>query len=203
MFGSSNSFCFEYLVVSISVHIYSSRHEYNFVPLFKVSRKTLNYIRSLVREHMINEDMYFALLDDKEMSLNNQIDVSIIRLGSVYSSINIAILFETNNVTIDEVTCQFVEALESRRAHRISWPSHITHKKVWYESIDSFPNCCGAIETTHIKMHTYKCESKVDIWRDMKNHNSNKYLQVIVDKQCNFLMRFLGTQGVLPRTRWF
>ncbi|KAK1428752.1 hypothetical protein QVD17_17592 [Tagetes erecta] len=169
----------------IQVLVHPSGDEDNFVSLFKVSRKTFNYIRSLVRVQMTSQDTYFTFSDDKEMSLNDQIALSLKRLSSVDSSINLATLFETSKETVDDVTWHFVEALEAHGAHHISWPSDITETKVWFESIGSMPNCCGAIDMTHINMYSCKNESEADVWRD--NMNNSMMLQVIVDPTMRFI----------------
>ncbi|KAK1428751.1 hypothetical protein QVD17_17591 [Tagetes erecta] len=121
----------------------------------KVSRKTFNYIHSLVREHMTSQDTYFAFAVD--------------------SSINIATLFEANKEwrpLIIDVIWHFVEALEARGAQHISWASDIGDTKFWYESIGSVPNCYEAIEMTHINMYSCKNENEADVWRDNMNNKA-------------------------------
>ncbi|KAK9057643.1 hypothetical protein SSX86_022479 [Deinandra increscens subsp. villosa] len=140
----------------------------------------------------------FTFSDGKPMSLNDQVAISLTRLGSADSTINLATLFETNDLTVDAVTWQFVEALEARGAHHVSWPLDIAQTKLRFESIGGMPNCCGAIETTHMKMYFHESEGEKDAWLDSKNNNSMK-LQVIVDPAMRFLDVVSGFPGRMSK----
>ncbi|KAD3338570.1 hypothetical protein E3N88_34091 [Mikania micrantha] len=67
-----------------------------------------------------------------------------------------------------------------------------------FESIGGMPNCCGAIETTHLKMYPHKSEGETNVWLDTKNNNSMK-LQVIVDPTTRFLDVVFGLPGRMTK----
>ncbi|KAJ0947439.1 putative harbinger transposase-derived nuclease domain-containing protein [Helianthus annuus] len=147
---------------------------------------------------MINGFMSFTFTDGRQMSLNDQIAMSLTRLSSVNTSINIAIMFDTNDRTVDTVTWEFVQALEPHALEHISWPLDIAETKSRFEKLSGMPNCCGAIETTHVKMHLHESEGETDVWLDRSNNNSMR-LQVIVDPAMRFVDVVSGFPGRMTK----
>ncbi|KAF5802118.1 putative harbinger transposase-derived nuclease domain-containing protein [Helianthus annuus] len=156
--------------------------------IFKVSRKTFNYICSVVSEPMMAKTTNFAFLNGKSMSLNDQVALALRRLSSGDSLIGVANFFGTNHSTVSQVTWRFVEAIEERGLHHLQWPSteaEITQIKSKFENIRGLPNCCGVIDTTHIMMLLSASDRTVDVWLDRKDNHS-MILQVIVDPEMRF-----------------
>ena len=56
------------------------------------------------------------------------------------------------------------------------------------------PNCCGAIDTTHIVMLLSTSEPRTDLWLDLKE-NHRMPLQAIVGPNMKFLDTFSGLPG--------
>ncbi|KAM0026362.1 putative harbinger transposase-derived nuclease domain-containing protein [Helianthus debilis subsp. tardiflorus] len=165
--------------------------------IFKVSRKTFNYICSLVSEPMMAKITNFAFLNGKSMSLNDQVALALRRLSSGDSLIGVANFFGTNHSTVSQVTWRFVEAIEERGLHHLQWPSteaEITQIKSKFENIRGLPNCCGVIDTTHIMMLLSASDRTVDVWLDRKDNHS-MILQVIVDPEMRFRDIVTGYPG--------
>ncbi|CAL5426642.1 unnamed protein product [Camellia sinensis] len=159
-----------------------------FESVFKISRKTFDYICSLVKEHMMAKTGSFMFSDGKRMSLNDQVAVALRRLSSGDSLISIADSFGTNHSTVSQVTWRFVEAMEESGLHHLQWPSteqEMTNIKSKFEQIRGLPNCCGAIDITHITMMLSSSEKANNVWLDrVKNHSM--ILQAIVDPDMRF-----------------
>ncbi|KAA8543938.1 hypothetical protein F0562_021885 [Nyssa sinensis] len=159
-----------------------------FESVFKISRKTFNYICSLVKEHMMAKQANFMFTNNKPMSLYDQVAVALRRLSSGDSLITVADSFGTNHSTVSQVTWRFVEAMEERGLHHLQWPSteqEMTDIKSKFEKIGGFPNCCGAIDTTHIMMLLPQSDPSNKVWLDYeKNHSM--ILQAIVDPDMRF-----------------
>nr|XP_043621581.1 protein ALP1-like [Erigeron canadensis] len=174
-----------------------SRGLEEFESVFKVSRKTFNYICSIVSEPMMAKSANFVFLNGKSMSLNDQVALALRRLSSGDSLIGVANFFGTNHSTVSQVTWRFVEAIEERGIHHLQWPSteeEIAHIKSKFENIRGLPNCCGAIDTTHIMMLLSATDRSLDVWLD-SNDNHSMILQVIVDPDMRFRDIVTGWPG--------
>ncbi|KAK9055392.1 hypothetical protein SSX86_026475 [Deinandra increscens subsp. villosa] len=182
-----------------------------FESVFKVSRKTFNYICSLASEPMMAKTTNFMFLNGKSMSLNDQVALALRRLSSGDSLIGVANFFGTNHSTVSQVTWRFVEAIEERGLHHLQWPStedEIAQIKSKFENIRGLPNCCGAIDTTHIMMLLSASDRTIDVWLDRKDNHS-MILQVIVDPDMRFRDIVTGYPGkmddasVLQKSNFF
>ncbi|KAJ0638804.1 putative harbinger transposase-derived nuclease domain-containing protein [Helianthus annuus] len=168
-----------------------------FESVFKVSRKTFNYICSLVNEPMTSKTSNFMYLNGQSMSLNDQVALALRRLSSGDSLIGVGNFFGTNHSTVSQVTWRFVEAIEERGLHHLQWPTteeEFTQIKSKFENIRGLPNCCGAIDTTHIMMLLSASDRTIDVWLDRKDNHS-MMLQVIVDPDMRFRDVVTGYPG--------
>lgn len=171
----------------------------HFESVFKVSRKTFNYICSLVNEPMMAKATSFAFLNGKSMSLYDQVALALRRLSSGDSLTGVANDFGTSHITVSHVTWRFVEAIEERGLHHLQWPSTdygITQIKSKFENIRGLPNCCGAIDTTHIMMLLAVTDKNNNAWLDRMG-NYSMILQVIVDPDMRFRDVVTGWPGTL------
>ncbi|PWA51458.1 hypothetical protein CTI12_AA417400 [Artemisia annua] len=174
----------------------------NFEELFKVSRKTFNHIRSIVKDHMLSLPISYRFQDRKEMSLNDQIAIALRRLSSVDPIINIADLFGAYEPNVFDITWRFVEALEACGRDHISWPRDMATIKSNFEKAGGMPNCCGAIETAYLKMYPHDSEGDTTVWRDREKKDSNHHsmiLQVIVDHRLRFVDVVTGFPGSMTK----
>ncbi|KAH6822029.1 PIF / Ping-Pong family of plant transposase [Perilla frutescens var. hirtella] len=168
----------------------------NFRSTFKVSRKTFDYICSLVKEHMMAKT-HFAFTNGKPMTLNDQVALALVRLGSGNSLISIGDSFGAHHSTVSQVTWRFVEAIEEKGLRHLQWPStelEMTQIKQKFEKIRGLPNCCGAIDTTHITMLLTSSDQEADTWLDCKQNHS-MILQAIVDPDLRFRNIVTGWPG--------
>ncbi|KAG8371428.1 hypothetical protein BUALT_Bualt13G0086600 [Buddleja alternifolia] len=173
----------------------SSSHGLEFKYTFKMSRKTFDYICSLVKDHMTAKT-HFAFISGNPMSLHDQVALALRRLGSGNSLISIGDSFGTHHSTVSQVTWRFVEAIEEKGLHHLQWPSQqeMTKIKSEFENIRGLPNCCGAIDTTHITMLLTSSDQEADTWLDRKNNHS-MILQAIVDPALRFRDIVAGWPG--------
>lgn len=165
--------------------------------MFKISRKTFNYICSLVREDLMAKTSNFTFTDGRALSVNDQVAVALRRLSSGDSLLNVGVTFGMNHSTVSQVTWRFVEALEERGFHHLRWPNsdeELEAIKSKFEKIRGLPNCCGAIDTTHIMMCLPTMEPGNKVWLDhAKNHSM--VLQAIVDPEMRFRDIVTGWPG--------
>ncbi|KAG6433465.1 hypothetical protein SASPL_105079 [Salvia splendens] len=168
----------------------------NFRSTFKVSRKTFDYICSLVKENMMAKT-HFAFTNGKPMMLSDQVALALVRLGSGNSLASIGESFGAHHSTVSQVTWRFVEAIEEKGLCHLQWPStesEMTRIKHKFEIIRGLPNCCGAIDTTHITMLLTSSDQEADTWLDHKLNHS-MILQAIVDPDLRFRNIVTGCPG--------
>ncbi|XP_068311673.1 protein ALP1-like [Pyrus communis] len=168
-----------------------------FESVFKLSRKTFDYICSLVSEDMMAKSAHFVFTSGKPLSLHDQVAVALRRLSSGESLVTIGDSFGVNHSTVSQVTWRFVEAMEERGLHHLQWPSteaEMTEVKSKFQKIRGFPNCCGVIDTTHIMMCLPASDPTSNAWLDQeKNHSM--VLQAIVDPDMRFRDIVTGWPG--------
>ncbi|KAI5322092.1 hypothetical protein L3X38_031164 [Prunus dulcis] len=168
-----------------------------FESVFKVSRKTFDYICSLVNEDMLAKSAHFVFTNGKPLCLYDQVAVALRRLSSGESLVTIGDAFGVNHSTVSQVTWRFVEAMEERGLHHLQWPSteaEMSEIKSKFQKIRGFPNCSGVVDTTHIMMCLPASDPTSDAWLDQeKNHSM--VLQAIVDPDMRFRDIVTGWPG--------
>ncbi|KAM1653964.1 hypothetical protein ACFX2K_006414 [Malus domestica] len=168
-----------------------------FESVFKLSRKTFEYICSLVSEDMMAKSAHFVFTNGKPLSLHDQVAVALRRLSSGESLVTIGDSFGVNHSTVSQVTWRFVEAMEERGLHHLQWPSteaEMAEVKSKFQKIRGFPNCCGVVDTTHIMMCLPASDPTSNAWLDQeKNHSM--VLQAIVDPDMRFRDIVTGWPG--------
>lgn len=177
-----------------------SKNSANFELIFKISRRTFKYICSLVKDVMMAKFSSFTDINGQPLCLEDQVAVALRRLSSGESLLTVGDSLQVNKAIVRKITWRFVEAMEESGIHHIQWPStetKMTAVKSKFEKIRGLPNCCGAIDTTHIKMCLPSSKNKSNVvWYDNeKNHSM--ILQAIVDTDMRFLDIVTGWPGSL------
>lgn len=169
----------------------------NFESVFKISRKTFEYICSLVKDDMMVKSAHFVFTNGKPMSIYDQVAVALRRLGSGESLVMIGDSFGLNHSTVSQVTWRFVESMEERGLQHLNWPSteaELTSIKSKFEKIRGLPNCCGVIDATHITMCLPASEPMSNVWLDHAK-NYSMVLQAVVDPDMRFRDLITGWPG--------
>ncbi|WOL16580.1 nuclease HARBI1 [Canna indica] len=175
-----------------------SKEPKNFESVFKMSRKTFDYICSLVKDNLMAKTSNFAFTDGTILSIEDQVAVALRRLNSGESLLNIGVLFGLNHSTVSQVTWRFVEVMEERGLCHLKWPTsqELEDIKSKFEKIEGLPNCCGVIDTTHIMMCLPSVDSSNKVWIDYEKKHS-MVLQVIVDPEMRFRDILTGWPGIM------
>lgn len=183
----------------ISGPLFGSKKSKNFESVFKISRKTFDYICSLVKEDLAARQSNFSFSNGKPLSPNDMVAIALRRLSSGESLQIIGDLFGLNQSTVSQVTWRFVESMEERGLHHLQWPSKETEMediKSKFEKIRGFRNCCGAIDITHIVMNIPAVDPANNVWYD-REKNYSMILQGIVDPEMRFRDIIAGWPGSL------
>lgn len=169
---------------------------------FRVSKKTFDYICSLVREDLISRPPSGLInIEGRLLSVEKQVAIALRRLASGESQVSVGASFGVGQSTVSQVTWRFIEALEERAKHHLNWPDAIRMEEIKSKFKASFglPNCCGAIDATHIVMTLPAVETSDD-WCDQEK-NYSMFLQGIVDGEMRFLDIVTGWPGGMPISR--
>lgn len=121
------------------------------------------------------------------------------RLSSGKSLSNIGESFRISQSTVSHVTWRFVEAMEQKGLSHLHWPldeAEIDQIKSKFKKIRGLPNCCGAIDTTHILMNLSNVDGSNSVWLD-REKKCSMILQAIVDPDLRFRDIITGWPGKL------
>ncbi|CAI9107778.1 OLC1v1007217C1 [Oldenlandia corymbosa var. corymbosa] len=179
-----------------------SDEEEGFKYYFRMSKKTFEYICSLVREDLISRPPSGLInIEGRLLSVEKQVAIALRRLASGESQVSVGASFGVGQSTVSQVTWRFIEALEERAKHHLTWPSSNRMEKIKsaFEASFGLLNCCGAIDATHIVM-TLPAVQTSDDWCDQAK-NFSMYVQGIVDNEMRFLDIVTGWPGGMTVSR--
>ncbi|KAJ1433101.1 Harbinger transposase-derived nuclease domain [Sesbania bispinosa] len=169
---------------------------------FRVSKTTFEYICSLVREDLISRPPSGLInIEGRLLSVEKQVAIALRRLASGESQVSVGAAFGVGQSTVSQVTWRFIEALEERARHHLHWPdfNRMQEIKFGFEASYGLPNCCGAIDATHIMM-TLPAVQTSDDWCDQEK-NYSMLLQGIVDHEMRFIDIMTGLPGGMTCSR--
>jgi len=167
--------------------MHTDNEDEKFKSFFSVSRKTFDYICSLVKPDLSSRPLSIIItVEGRVLTVDKQVAIALRRLASGESQHNVGESFDVGQSIVSQVTWKFVEALEERGMHHLNWPDANEMKEIKskFEMIQGLPNCCGAIDTTHIIMRLPSIEAS-NIWLDSEE-NYSIILQAIVDPEMRF-----------------
>ncbi|XP_065869511.1 uncharacterized protein [Euphorbia lathyris] len=177
----------------------NSKKSKTFESVFKITRKTFDYICSLVNDTLRARQSNLTGSNGKPLSPADQVAIALRRLSSGDSFSNVGDLFGINQSTVSHITWRFVEAMEERGLHHLCWPSteaEMEDIKHMFEKKHGLPNCCGVIDTTHIVMTLSTVDDSNDAWIDQEKNHSMAF-QAIVGPDMRFRDVSIGYPGSL------
>ncbi|XP_058748728.1 protein ANTAGONIST OF LIKE HETEROCHROMATIN PROTEIN 1-like [Vicia villosa] len=176
--------------------------EQGFKYFFRVSKTTFDYICSLVREDLISRPPSGLInIEGRLLSVEKQVAIALRRLASGESQVSVGASFGVGQSTVSQVTWRFIEALEERGKRHLCWPDfdRMQEIKFGFEAACGLPNCCGAIDATHVMM-TLPAVQTSDDWCDQEK-NYSMLLQGIVDHEMRFIDIVTGLPGGMTFSR--
>lgn len=179
-----------------------SDEEQGFKYFFRVSKTTFEYICSLVREDLISRPPSGLInIEGRLLSVEKQVAIALRRLASGESQVSVGAAFGVGQSTVSQVTWRFIEALEERAKRHLNWPDfdRMQEIKFSFEASYGLPNCCGAIDATHVMM-TLPAVQSSDDWCDGEK-NYSMLLQGIVDHETRFIDIVTGLPGGMTFSR--
>jgi hypothetical protein len=169
---------------------------------FRTSRQTFDYICSIVRDDLISRPPSGLInIEGRLLSVEKQVAIAMRRLASGDSQVSVGAAFGVGQSTVSQVTWRFIESMEDRARHHLVWPNQdrIEEIKANLEAVFGVPNCCGAVDATHIIMTLPAVESSED-WCDQAK-NYSMFLQGVVDDDLRFIDIVTGWPGSMTFSR--
>ena len=138
----------------------------------------------------------FTCINGRPLSVNDQVAIALRRLSSGDSLLTVGQSFGVNQSTVSQVTWRFVETMEERGLHHLRWPTakEMESIKAQFEDIRGLPNCCGAIDVTHIVMCLPSVDPANSVWVDLEKKHS-MVVQAVVDPDMRFRDVVAGWPG--------
>ncbi|KAM0866910.1 hypothetical protein ACQ4PT_042344 [Festuca glaucescens] len=123
-----------------------------FESVFKMTRKTFDYICNLVFGPSMEDMDSYTFVDGRVLCLEDRVAVALIRLCSSEPSDTLGSSVGVSESTVLLIAEKFVDAVLERAAHHLYWPdsSKMDKTKSTFGKIHNLHNCCGVICTTHI-----------------------------------------------------
>eukprot|EP01018_Ginkgo_biloba_P031772 Gb_40842 [translate_table: standard] len=141
----------------------------------------------------------FAMsIKNRVLSVEKQVAMAILRLSSGMTMLTVSELFDCGKSTVVKVVKKFIFSMQKRASKFIQWPTdsiQLEHIKEGFRVKQGFPNCCGAIDATHVKLELPYNESSID-WYN-REHNYSMLVQAVVDSNMRFLDICTGWPGSL------
>ncbi|XP_047080862.1 putative disease resistance protein RGA1 [Lolium rigidum] len=159
-----------------------------FETVFKMTRKTFDYICSLVKVPALEDMNSYTFIDGRVLCLEDRVAVALIRLySSEPSQTSLRSSFGVDESTMKLVTDRFIAAMCKGATRHICWPhsSKMDKIKSRFGKIHNMHNCCGVICTTHIPFGP-TCDHE---------KNASILMRVVVDPGMRFMEIWLEWEG--------
>lgn len=89
---------------------------------FRTSRRTFDYICSIVREDLISRPPSGLInIEGRLLSVEKQVAIAMRRLASGDSQVSVGAAFGVGQSTVSQVTWRFIESMEERARHHLVW----------------------------------------------------------------------------------
>ncbi|XP_071677530.1 uncharacterized protein [Lolium perenne] len=162
-----------------------------FESVFKMTRKTFDYISSLVFGPSLEDMNSYTFVDGRVLCLEDRVAVALIRLYSSGPSESLGSSVGVSESTVLLVAEKFVDAVLKRAAHHLRWPdsSKMDKIKSTFGKIHNLHNCCGIICTTHIPFGP-NCDH---------GENGRILMQAVIDPKMRFMSLALNSRDSITQ----
>lgn len=163
---------------------------------FRVSQSTFEYICSLVKPDLESATpTNFMSIEGRFIPVQKQVAIALRRLASGFAHTIIGEMFGVGTSTVCKITWKFVKAMEKRAMHHMHWPKgeEMERVKEGFRKVHGLPNCCGAVDVTHIVMELQVGDSTAE-WFD-REQNYSMVVQAVVDSEMRIRDVFTGLSG--------
>ncbi|KAM0866891.1 hypothetical protein ACQ4PT_042336 [Festuca glaucescens] len=158
-----------------------------FESIFKMTRKTFDYICSLVKVPSLEDMDSYTFVDGRELCLQDRVAVALIRLYSSEPSETLGSSFGVNESIIKLITDRFIAAVCERPMHHYEWPDSSKRFKIkaMFGKIHNFHNCCGVV-----------CTAQIPFGQNSDHEEDESILmRAVIDPEMRFMDIWLEWEG--------
>ncbi|EFJ16202.1 hypothetical protein SELMODRAFT_34337, partial [Selaginella moellendorffii] len=143
-----------------------------------------------------------AEIPRRHLPISKQVAIALKRLASGDMWRTIGDAFGVASCIAQACLCRFRYALLEHEGLMIHWPDEEGMKEVitGFQRLRGFPNCCGAMDCTHIAIELPGSEDATDWYAGAKKYYS-MVVQAVVDSKTSFLDITIGIAGSVPDRR--
>ena len=169
-----------------------------FQEVFRLPLQLFQDLSDLLREELQQGDIPASLtqVSGRLIPVQKQVAIALLRLASGARLIEIGEHFGLAKSTVSKIVHKFVDALTSYQSRFIYLPRNATQAtrvKRGFFLQRGFPNCCGALDISHVNMELPQYENRC-AWYD-RNKNYFMSVQCVVDMNLRFMDVFAGFPG--------
>ncbi|MCO5606483.1 hypothetical protein L7F22_060671 [Adiantum nelumboides] len=162
---------------------YTEQDDIRFEENSRIPWSCVEYVCDLVSDDLQQGPIPVRIVEavpSRPLSVKKKVAMSLhlLRIGAPIH--NVANTYDMGRSTVGRVFWQFITAMFRHRSTLIHWPrtpQELQHVKDGFESKQGFPNCCGALDVTHISMELPPKETHAP-WYD-RDHNYSMTLQAV------------------------
>ncbi|MCO5551758.1 hypothetical protein L7F22_005261 [Adiantum nelumboides] len=172
--------------------------DHRFKEVFRLPIFLLQQVSSFLYKHPCQRDIpeAFKSISGRVILVEKMVAITILRLASGARLIETGEHLGVHKSTVSKIVYKFVDGLLLYKNHFIHWPKNsieITQVQEGFRTQRDLPNCCGAVDMTHVNMDK-PVDDDANDWFD-RNKNYSMCVQCVVDMDLRFLDVFSGWPG--------
>eukprot|EP01018_Ginkgo_biloba_P025751 Gb_06145 [translate_table: standard] len=130
--------------------------DHRFRSIFRLPHALFQSLCELLHEDLSQGHIPYSLatsIKSRVLPVEKQVAIAVLRLSSGMSMINISELFGCGKLTVVRNIRKLIHTMQIRCSNVVQWPTDsiaLECVKEGFRQKRGFPNCCGAIDVTHI-----------------------------------------------------
>lgn len=172
----------------------------DYVDVFRLPVGFFTTVCSLCRDDMQQGEIPMSLrcVEGRIMSVERQVAIAVMRLVTGNTLRCISEILGCGLSTVVKIVYKFIASVRQNASSFLQWPATaetLARIKDGFLQKHGLPNCCGAIDATHVYMELPSGEP-ADVWMN-RSHTYSMILQAVVDPDLRFLDVCVGYPGSL------
>ncbi|MCO5577680.1 hypothetical protein L7F22_031512 [Adiantum nelumboides] len=172
----------------------------DYTDVFRLPVGFLTTICGLCKDDMQQGEIPVSLrcVEGRIFSVERQVAIAVMRLATGSTLKFISQLLGCGLSTVVKVVHKFITSVRQHASSFLQWPmtaESLARVKDGFFEKHRLPNCCGAIDATHVLMELPSGEP-ADVWMN-SSHSFSMMLQAVVDTDLKFLDVCVGYPGSL------
>eukprot|EP00250_Pteridium_aquilinum_P015991 c22876_g1_i1 orf=80-1522(+) len=179
---------------------FAREDDLDYVDVFRLPVGFFTTVCDICRDDMQQGEIPMSLrcVEGRLMSVERQVAIAVMRLATGNTLKCISQLLGCGLSTVVKIVYKFIASVRQNASSFLQWPSTgdtLARVKDGFLQKHQLPNCCGAIDATHVLMELPSGEP-AEVWIN-RSHTYSMILQAVVDTDLKFLDVCVGYPGSL------